>query len=235
MIPPETSRYIVAGSRPWNRPLFDSQLVSLPGQWDFVATVDQLTACLESGPAPRYIFFLHWSMRVPDALLDQHECVCFHMTDVPYGRGGSPLQNLIVRGHRETKLTALRMVHAMDAGPVYAKATLSLEGNAEEIYLRAGRLSADLIRQIVQDQPEPAPQTGEPVIFQRRKPAQSALPTDLPDLTALHDFIRMLDAEGYPHAFIEHGGFRLEFSRAALYDGRLVADVSVTRTPPPAP
>jgi len=37
------------------------------------------------------------------------------MTDVPYGRGGSPLQNLIVRGHTETKLTALRCVRDLDA------------------------------------------------------------------------------------------------------------------------
>lgn len=54
----------------------------------------------------------------------------------------------------------------------------------------------------------------------------------LPDLAALHDFIRMLDAEGYPHAFIEHGCFRLEFTRAALFGDRLVADVKITRPSP---
>jgi hypothetical protein len=63
------------------------------------------------------------------------------MTDVPFGRGGSPLQNLIVRGRRETKLTALRMSREFDAGPVYMKEPLSLEGGAEEIYLG----SADLM------------------------------------------------------------------------------------------
>lgn len=30
--------------------------------------------------------------------------------------GGAPLQNLIQRGHRDTMLTALRMVREMDAG-----------------------------------------------------------------------------------------------------------------------
>jgi methionyl-tRNA formyltransferase len=44
----------------------------------------------------------------------------------------------------------------------------------------------------------------------------------------LHDFIRMLDADGYPHAFLEYGKFRLEFSRSALYEGRVVADVRIT-------
>lgn len=230
----DTPRYIVAGSRPWNRVLFTERLQCLPGSWTFAGSVEELASLLEESPKPRYIFFLHWSMRVPDDWLEAHECICFHMTDVPYGRGGSPLQNLIQSGHRETKLTALRMVHEMDAGPVYAKKTLSLEGNAEEIFLRAGRLSADIIAEMIRTGPEPVPQCGEAVIFKRRRPEQSAIPANLPDLGALHDHIRMLDAEGYPHAFIEHGGFRLEFTRAALYDGRLVADVKVTRSSPNA-
>jgi hypothetical protein len=56
------------------------------------------------------------------------------MSDVPYGRGGSPLQNLIVRGHRETKISELRMVADMDAGPVYRKEYLSLDGSARAIF-----------------------------------------------------------------------------------------------------
>jgi methionyl-tRNA formyltransferase len=40
--------------------------------------------------------------------------------------------------------------------------------------------------------------------------------------------IRMLDADGYPRAFLNYSGFRFEFSRSALYDGRVVADVRIT-------
>lgn len=221
--------YIVAGCRPWNRTLFQERQPSLPGDWKFAATPDELIQLLRTQRKPRYIFFLHWSTRVPDDVLDDYECVCFHMTDVPFGRGGSPLQNLIQRGHRTTVLSALRMEHDMDAGPVYAKRPLSLEGNAEEIYLRAERLSGDIMAEIVRDEPLPVSQTGEPVLFRRRRPEQSAIPQTLPDLSSLHDFIRMLDAEGYPRAFIEHGGFRLEFSRAALKHDRVAADVKITR------
>ena len=45
---------------------------------------------------PRYVFFLHWSWKIPAEIHTRFECVIFHMSDVPYGRGGSPLQNLIV-------------------------------------------------------------------------------------------------------------------------------------------
>lgn len=222
--------YVVAGCRPWSRRVFDQRLAPLPGDWRYAGSREELVAAMATTPPPRYVFFLHWSWLVPSEILAATECVCFHMTDVPYGRGGSPLQNLIARGHRETRLTALRMTEGIDAGPVYMKAPLSLEGAAEEIYIRASELSADLAATIARLRPEPQPQVGDPVIFKRRRPEESRVPA-LPDLAALHDHIRMLDAEGYPHAFLEHAGFRYEFTRSSLRDGRLVADVVITACP----
>ncbi|MEZ4639845.1 MAG: hypothetical protein R2873_36030 [Caldilineaceae bacterium] len=229
-----TKNYVVAGYKPWNRRVFDEIISRYPGNWRYIDQAASLTCDALRPLEPRYVFFLHWSWKVPADLLDEFECVCFHMTDVPYGRGGSPLQNLIVRGHRQTKLTALRMVEAFDAGPVYLKEPLSLEGNAEEILIRSSHLAAKMIGQIVEDEPAPAPQIGGPVHFHRRKPADSHLP-EVTRLEEVYDFIRMLDAEGYPRAFIEYGGFRIEFSRAALYDQRIAADVTITPIEPKTP
>lgn len=219
--------YVVAGTKSWHRRAFDDQLSKLPGHWHFVAGRAELTAERLAEWRPRYVFFLHWSWLVPAAIVEGYECVCFHMTDVPYGRGGSPLQNLIARGHRQTMLTALRMVPDLDAGPVYLKAPLSLEGTAEEIYLRATELSVEMIAHLVRDHPVPVPQAGEVVTFARRRPEQSRLP-ETASLAAAHDAIRMVDAEGYPRAFLEYGGLRFEFSRAIRYADRLVADVTIT-------
>ncbi|OLT62946.1 methionyl-tRNA formyltransferase [Moorena bouillonii] len=219
--------YLVVGRTPWSQKIFNNIIQYYSGEWYFIGTPEELTINNIQKIQPRYIFFLHWSWKVPDELINNYECICFHMTDVPYGRGGSPLQNLIIRGHESTKLTALRMTQDFDAGPVYLKEDLCLAGNAEEIYIRATDLSAKMIGRIIQQEPEPVPQTGEVTNFKRRKPAESEIP-QVPSLQNLHDFIRMLDAEGYPKAFIEHQGFRYEFSRAALYDGRIVADVRIT-------
>jgi len=221
------SNYTVAGAKTWNRRVFDEAIAGYPGTWHFVSQPNELVPETVSSLTPRYIFFLHWSWKVPPEIINNYECVCFHMTDVPYGRGGSPLRNLIIRGHRRTRLTALRMIEDFDAGPVYLKEDLCLEGNAEEVYIRASYLSARMIRRIIEERPIPQPQVGDPVIFKRRKPHQCEIP-ELPTLQALHDFIRMLDAEGYPQAFLEHAGFRYEFSRATLYDGRIIADVKIT-------
>ncbi len=225
-----SQRYIVAGCKSWNRRVFDETLSKLAGEWHYIGDREQLSHAKIRELRPRYIFFLHWSWKVPQEIVEEVECVCFHMTDVPYGRGGSPLQNLIVRGHRDTKLTALRMTGELDAGPVYLKNDLCLEGGAEEIYIRASALSVKMVQQIVQDEIRPLPQTGEVVNFVRRKPEESRI-GNLDSLERLHDFIRMLDAEGYPRAFLSHAGYRFEFSRPALYDGKVVADVQITVEP----
>lgn len=207
------THYVVATVKPWNIDAFRRGMPALPGTWHLIDEPNKLDTGFLSEIRPRYIFFPHWSWRVPSEIFEQFECVCFHMADVPYGRGGSPLQNLILRGHTTTVMSALRMTSEMDAGPVYLKRPLSLEGSAEEIFTCAAGLVLTMIDEIVAKEPKPVEQTGEPVIFKRRSPDQSALPMTGPAAT-VYDFIRMLDAPTYPKAFIDWGSLRLEFGSA---------------------
>jgi len=220
------SCYMVVGSKTWNRRIFDETISQFPGHWHYIDRQQELTPDRIRALDPKRIFFLHWSWKLPEEIVEKYECVCFHMTDVPYGRGGSPLQNLIVRGHQETKLTALKMTAQFDAGPVYCKERLLLYGAAEEIYIRMTVLAATMILKINEENLQPVSQVGKPTVFKRRKREESQL-SSLPDLSALYDFIRMLDADGYPPAFVEHDGFCYEFSRAVLYEGHIKADVII--------
>lgn len=218
--------YIVAAIGDWNKALFDECHASLNGYWEFVANPEELNAILDSGFEPRYIFFPHWRWIVPETILNRFECICFHMTDVPYGRGGSPLQNLIIRGHKQTVLTALQMEKGLDTGSVYFKQPLDLSGTAEQIYQRAGELTWQVIQRMVQENLQPTPQQGEVVVFKRRTPEQSELSNDL-NLEQVYDFIRMLDAPSYPKAFIETESYRLEFEAADLQGDEIKAQVSI--------
>ena len=217
--------YIFASCKSWHRTSFNHISANANSNWLYVSTTRELEEALLK-IKPRYIFFLHWNWIVPTAIWKEYECVCFHMTDVPYGRGGSPLQNLILAGHTQTMLTALRMVKEMDSGPVYAKRPLSLDGPAEEIYLRAGKLSLEIIQWMIEHNPKPMPQEGEVVTFKRRKPEQSSLPA-VGGLRNAYDFIRMLDADGYPNAFVEHGDYRINFRKARLDSDRVIAEVEI--------
>lgn len=173
------------------------------------------------------VFFPHWSWRIPAPVFERFECVVFHMTDVPFGRGGSPLQNLVVRGVENTMLTALRCAQEVDAGPVYLKQPLSTLGTAEEVFMRASLLMLPMMMRIIDERIEPQVQSGEPVFFQRRTPKLGNLQA-LNSLSDLHDFIRMLDADGYPPAFLDVGAFRLHFRRSSLRPDFVKADVVFT-------
>lgn len=225
----KTKRYLVATIRPWNVRAYHEIISRFPGEWRLVTDVGELTPEGVKTYGPRYIFFPHWSTRVPKEILTLAECVCFHETDVPYGRGGSPIQNLIARGHRETVISALRMVEELDAGPVYLKRPLSLEGRAQEIFERASLIVAEMIMEIVTTEPKPKPQMGEAVVFRRRRPDQSRIPENLAELEALYDHVRMLDADEYPRAVLEQGGFRFEFSVPVMKGNEMEAVVKIVR------
>ena len=72
-------------------------------------------------------------------------------------------------------------------------------------------------------------QEGEPIVFRRRKPKQSILPTN-GSLRHLFDHIRMLDADGYPPAYLDYGTFKMTFSSPEkLSDNSLQATVKLQR------
>lgn len=191
-----------------------------------VRTRDELTLDRLAAANPRYVIFPHWSWKIPSTIYEKYECVIFHMTDLPFGRGGSPLQNLIVRGFKDTQLTALRCVEELDAGPIYLQRPLSLEGSAEEIFARAALMMEEMIDLLLSQEPLLRPQTGPVVCFERRTPEQSDL-SSAASLQEIYDKIRMLDADGYPRAFIDAENVCLEFSQARINENCVQATVRI--------
>jgi methionyl-tRNA formyltransferase len=195
----------------------------------FIEEKDKLSIETLESIQPGYIFFPHWSYIIPKNIYENYNCVVFHMTDLPFGRGGSPLQNLISRKIYQTKISAIKVVKELDAGPVYLKKDFCLYGNAEEIYLRAGDLIIQMIDEIIETRPTPVEQHGTPVVFKRRTPDMSTI-EHIETIEELFDYIRMLDAEGYPKAFLENENFRIEFSRASLKSNNtIIADVRISK------
>lgn len=220
--------YVIATSRTWHENLPDVLQSGSSDQFVLINRKEDLTYEHMKDLHPRYIFFPHWSSIIPEEIYSNFECVIFHMTNLPFGRGGSPLQNLIVRGIYDTVISALRCERGIDAGPIYMKKPLSLYGTAEEIFIRASSVIRDMIRTIIKEQPQPVTQSGEVVVFERRKPQDGNI-EPLEDLNQIFDCIRMLDADGYPRAFLQTKHFHLEFQRASLKEGRIVSDVIITK------
>jgi methionyl-tRNA formyltransferase len=176
---------------------------------------------------PDYVFFPHWSYIIPKEIFESFNCIIFHMTDLPFGRGGSPLQNLLERKIYKTKISAIKCTDILDGGDVYLKRDFDIShGNAREIYLRAADIISEMIDEVIMTNPKPIPQSGEVIEFKRRNPEQSDI-SKLCDLEMIYNYIRMLDAPGYPRAFVKKFSVKYEFYNAKLLSNSLQAQVEV--------
>ncbi|MBN1280624.1 MAG: methionyl-tRNA formyltransferase [Candidatus Thermoplasmatota archaeon] len=216
--------YIIATIKSWNIKAAKLFILKNPDKNIYLITKkEELLTEKVKAIKPRYLFFPHWSWKIPKEIYENNECVIFHMTDLPFGRGGSPLQNLIIRGFKKTKISAIKATAELDAGPVYMKKQLSLQGSAEQIFKRASTIIFNhMIPFIIKQQPHPVPQQGKIVQLQRRTSEESNI-EHLDDISTVYDYIRMLDAEGYPLAYIETKFLRIEFSDTTKRKGAVVA------------
>ena len=217
--------YIVATIKPWNVDNYHKYFHKK--NFFLIDNKADLTFSKIKSIAPRYIFFPHWSWIIPRKIWSNFECVLFHPTDLPYGRGGTPLQNLIIRGHTKTKISVIKVNQGLDTGDIYFKRSLNLSGSAESIYKRMSRsIFKHMIPRIIKYQPIPQKQTGKSVPFIRRTPPESKIKNPK-NPKQLYDFIRMLDAPGYPKAFLETKKFKLEFSQAYFKNRQIIAKVEI--------
>ena len=101
---------------------------------------DNLTLSKIKKINPQFIFFPDWSWIVPNEIIKNYQCICIHESNLPKFRGGSPLQNQIIRGIKKTKSTAFLMNDKLDAGKILLKKDLSLDGTLDEIFHRMEKI-----------------------------------------------------------------------------------------------
>lgn len=221
---------IVATEKDWHKDLFENlKQIHKEFRWILIKNKDDFNLNTLNRYNPDKIFLPHWSYIISKEIYTSFECIVFHMTDLPFGRGGSPLQNLIARGFNETKISALKVDSGIDTGDIYLKQELSLHGTAQEIFIRSSKIIEKMISTLLLKDLKPICQTGEVTNFERRKPSDGDL-SNLIKIDELYDLIRMLDADGYPKAFIDLGEFKFEFSRVnKLSNKSLIADVRITK------
>jgi methionyl-tRNA formyltransferase len=157
--------YAVQGGAGWVWPTIEA--VGLPTMCPS-NTLELLAGIAVSWPPPERLFFLNWSYRVPEEITSRFECVNFHASPLPYFRGGHPIENIILSGYRSTVITAHRMTSEIDAGPIYGVSDpIGLDGTKEQITARFVEPVAKLMRWIIEANPEPTPQVGEPTFCKR--------------------------------------------------------------------
>ena len=218
------NKYIVASALDWYRDVLEPSIYESP-QFIRVASQDEFDALDLIDLSPQFIFFIHWSWIVHDDVFSKYRCIVFHTAPLPYGRGGSPIQNLILNKYAEAPVNAIEMGSELDGGAIYTAESISLSGTIEEIFARAAIVVEKLIKNIINTCPTPKKQVGTPVYFERLSEKDNAL-TSHDDLCTVYDKIRMVDGFQYPRAFIELGENKIEFTKAQVVGDTIVAQAT---------
>lgn len=91
---------------------------------------------------------------LPDAVLAVPRLgfVNIHASLLPKYRGASPIQRAVIAGERETGVSIMRVVRALDAGPVFAARArpIGAEETAEDVERDLARLGADLLIEVIE-------------------------------------------------------------------------------------
>lgn len=174
--------------------------------------------CQSLAPSQVIVVALGWSWLIEKVITENQLCLGVHPSDLPNYRGGSPIQNQILDGIEDTKLSLFHITEKLDAGDIWGKAHLSLKGDSmEDIFANLECSSIQLLSEFFSKYPNIQP-TAQDLTFgsfrKRRKPEESRLqPADFSagDLKLLYNKIRCLTAP-YPSAYLEDvKGNRLYF------------------------
>jgi len=155
---------------------------------------------------PDLILFYGWSKVIPSKLVDNFICLMLHPSPLPKYRGGSPIQNQIIRGEVNSAVTIFIMDNGIDTGPISRQKFLSLKGNLSDILMSIQKIGYDLTLDIIDNGLNSYEQDHLNATFYKRlKPSMSEI--SIKELTTfsgtyLHNKIRMLQ-DPYPNAYIK--------------------------------
>ena len=170
-------------------------------------------------PAIDIVLLVGWSWMIAPAITHNYLCLGVHPSDLPNYMGGSPIQNQIIGGVVETKISLFTISEKIDAGEIWMKTVLSLEGdNLVEIFKNIITSSVNLLNNFFELFPDITPvhqDLSQGKYYRRRRKEESRLlPSDFDQksLLELYNVIRCL-TDPYPNAYMEDKeGNRLLFT-----------------------
>lgn len=143
----------------------------------------------------------------PEGILNIHPSL------LPLYRGASPIESAILDGATEFSVSIMKLVKAMDAGPIYYQTTLkNLPLNKGEIYCSLATVGAKWICKNITNLPEPAPQNDAQATFTKKFDKSMAVINPETE-TAEEIFRKIVAFQGFPktkYAFYGHSAIILE-------------------------
>ncbi len=155
---------------------------------------------------PDLVLFYGWSKIINERILNDFTCLMLHPSDLPKFRGGSPLQNQIIRGIKKSKISIFKINSEVDAGDIVAKGELDLSGSIDSIFKQLHKVGYELTKNLLKNEITYHKQDdSKATYFPRRKPSESEITVEeiLNESSEyLCNKIRMLQ-DPYPNAFLK--------------------------------
>ena len=126
-----------------------------------------------------------------------------HESDLPYGKGWSPLTWQVLEGKNEIPLTLFEAAESIDSGEIYVKEYLKLNGSEllPEIKDQQGKITIKLILLFLEKFPmKGKKQVGDSTFYDRRKAEDSKLDTSK-SIKEQFNLLRVCDNNRYPAFF----------------------------------
>ena len=129
-----------------------------------------------------------------------------HESDLPKGRGWSPMSWQILEGSNEIPISLLEVVDEFDAGDIYIQRWITLTGYelAEEWRAKQAGISISLCREFVDNYPQilfgGRSQMGVPTTYRRRVADDSKIDVDK-TIKQQFNLLRIVDNNDYPAYF----------------------------------
>ena len=138
---------------------------------------------------------------VPETVLELFEpegILNIHPSLLPLYRGASPIESAILAGDSDFSVSVMKLVKAMDAGPVYWQTTLSeLPLRKNEIYKALAETGAKWINDNLTNLPKPILQNDEKATFCGKMEKNMGILTPETD-TAEKTLRKIIAFQGYP-------------------------------------
>tara|TARA_B100000965_G_C19484206_1_gene709991 strand:+ start:177 stop:839 length:663 start_codon:yes stop_codon:yes gene_type:complete len=155
---------------------------------------------------PDLILWYGWSWLVDNIFVDEYTSIMLHPSPLPKYRGGSPIQNQIINGEKNSAVTLFKMTRNLDDGDIYKQIPFSLKGSLDDIFNRIIKLGYKATLEIINNNYNLKKQNNsEATYYKRLHPSNSEITIEeIKNYSAeyLHNKIRMLN-DPYPNAYLK--------------------------------
>ena len=163
--------------------------------------------------SPDVILFYGWSWIIKSSIYKNYNCLMLHPSKLPKYRGGSPIQNQIIRGVKSSAVTIFKINKIIDGGDIYFQKRFSLDGTLEDIFKRIVKLGIEgtnniLLKKNVKIRKQ---NHKKSTYYKRREPSQSEITaSELRNKSKFYliNKLRML-SDPYPNPYIKYNGKKI--------------------------